>query len=371
MSVCLRIAYDGTDFHGYARQTASDGASGRAPSERSVRTVQAVIESALARLYKQPLTIRAASRTDAGVHARGQLVAFDAPFVIPVVGLVSGLNAILPADVSVLAAFERSAAGGGPFQPRYENDGKHYRYRIRCTRVRDPIRRRDEWHLARALNVDEMRNAALRLVGRHDFASFRAADCQAKTTVRRIHTITCSSKAAAVGPSSDPGGLDAGDPATAVDLLVLDIIGEAFLKNMVRIMVGTLVDVGRGKRSAESVVELLHRPDRTLAGMTAPAAGLTLVEVLLRTPNVSAGPISSGDAGSAGSAGSTGSGGHEIGLSTAAATGRAASLRTTQIERIAALAEQGRGTQREGEHRTDARDNGEEGHEEVLSAGPT
>ncbi|MFO7565754.1 MAG: tRNA pseudouridine(38-40) synthase TruA [Enhygromyxa sp.] len=263
----LRLAYDGTEFHGFARQVGPG-----AP----VRTVQGELEAALAKLYKQELRTRGASRTDAGVHARGQVVGFDPPFVIPPRGLLLGLAAGLPRDLIATAAWVLDEPG---LDPRFANLGKHYRYRIRITSLRDPLSERYEWHLPRPVEVEAMRAAAPRLVGEHDFAGFRAADCQAKTTVRRIRSIEIRTQTLAEldSLSADPGRIDAAD---AIAVIEIDVRGDAFLKNMVRVIAGTLVAIGRGQFGPERIDEVLRSGDRSRAGSTAPAQGLTLMEVL-------------------------------------------------------------------------------------------
>ena len=291
VSVLLRVAYDGTAFHGYAAQKPR-------PDGSEIRTVQGEIEKALASLYKSNVSSRAASRTDAGVHAHGQLVAFDPPAHIPMPGLVRGLNAKLGGDVGVVAAWEEP----GEIDVRHRSEGKYYRYRIRCTEVRDPLWRRHEWHLGRRLDPRPMQAASMHFVGTHDFGSFRAAACQSKSTERTVEQVELTHGASALGPMGDRGRLDArvrtGDPepgpasAWGPDWLEVHVWGQAFLMNMVRIMVGTLVEVGLGRRSTESVAALLARPDRSKAGMTAPARGLTLVEV--RWPSRGPGPQPSG-----------------------------------------------------------------------------
>jgi len=278
VSVLLRVAYDGTDFHGYAAQKPR-------PDGRQIRTVQAELDRAIRGLYKRPVATRAASRTDAGVHALGQLITFHPPSHIPMPGLVRGLNAGLPDDVVVVAAWEES----GEVNVRRGSEGKYYRYRIRCTEVRDPLLRRHEWHLGRRLDPRPMQAAAGSFRGRHDFASFRASACQSHTTERVVENVELTHGASALGPMGDPGRLDArvcsGEPqpgpasAWGPDWLEIHVWGQAFLMNMVRIMVGTLVEIGMGRRAPDSVQALLTTPDRTRAGMTAPASGLTLVEV--------------------------------------------------------------------------------------------
>jgi len=268
MTTLLRLAYDGTEFHGFARQRDAGDSTHR------VRTVQGELEVALAKLYKQDIRTRGASRTDAGVHARGQVVGFDPPFVIPPRGLLLGLAAGLPRDLIASAAWVVDET----LDPRFVNEGKHYRYRIRVANLRDPLSERFEWHHPRRLDVEAMREAATRLIGEHDFAAFRATDCQAKTTVRRVRAIEIRTQTLAEIDSlaGDPGRVDAED---ALAVIELDVRGDAFLKNMVRIITGTLVAVGRGQFGPERIDELLRSGDRTRAGSTAPAQGLTLMEV--------------------------------------------------------------------------------------------
>ncbi len=270
MATLLRVAYEGTHFHGFARQHLGDG---RPP----VRTVQGELELALARIFKQPVITRGASRTDSGVHARGQLVALDPPFVIPPRGLLLGLASELPRDLIAVAAWDQPEHEGLAVVPRRQNLGKHYRYRIHSAQLRDPLRDRFEWHFPRVLDLPAMQAAAGRFVGRFDFAGFRASDCQARNTSRRIRSIDISATDLDLELEipKDPGRLD---PKSG--RIVIDVRGDAFLKNMVRIMVGTLVAIGRGQFGPERIDEVLASGDRGRAGITAPARGLELVEVI-------------------------------------------------------------------------------------------
>lgn len=258
MTLLLRVAYDGTDFHGLARQ-------------ESARTVQGVLEEALAALYRRPVRTRAASRTDAGVHALGQVLGLEPPLPIPPRGVLLGLTGRLPWDIGVLRAWPCELPDGRPVDPRFFNEGKTYRYRIRCTPHRLPTSARGEWHLGRPLDLDAVRAAGARFLGTHDFAGFRARSCQARTTRRRITALdVCGA------PGEEPAGLaEAGDPA----IVTVTIRGDAFLQNMVRIMIGTLVEVGLGRRDPADIDDLLARPSRARSGVTAPPEGLTLVEV--------------------------------------------------------------------------------------------
>lgn len=270
MTILVRLAYDGTDFHGFARQ-------GR--PERPVRTVQGVLEAALLEIYHQRVPIRGASRTDAGVHALGQIVGWEPPLPIPPRGLMLGLLSKVPDDLGILAVWEALLADDAQVDPRFWNLGKRYRYRIRTSQRRFPRTGRDEWHLPRRLDLAAMQAAAGHFVGEHDFANFRASACQSRTTVRRLHAVTVTGRLADDDLPADPRCLvDDGRP----EIVEIDVRGDAFLQNMVRIMVGTLVEVGLRRRTPDSIAALLLDPDprRDRAGATAPPQGLTLLEVL-------------------------------------------------------------------------------------------
>lgn len=257
------VAYDGRSFHGWQKQ-------------RALRTVQGELTRAIRELDPDATEPRGASRTDAGVHARGQVVAFDAVRSLPPKGWRMQLNTRLPDDVSV-RAIEPVAIG---YDPRFDALGKHYRYRIHVGEARDPIRGPHSWHigpqLGRAeravghavvdyLDLEAMRAAAAVLVGTHDFRAFRAADDVRLNTIRTIRTLRVDCPF---------GGDD--------DAIAIDVIGNAFMKNMVRILAGTLLEVGRGKRTIASVAELLAPgADRQDAGRTAPAHGLCLMSIEL------------------------------------------------------------------------------------------
>lgn len=261
--VRLTVAYDGTEFHGWARQP-------------DTRTVQGTLEEAVRSMAGHPVVCRGAGRTDRGVHAMGQVAAFDAARDIPAHGWLRGLNQALPDDVSIRAA-ERCEVG---YEPRFDALDKTYRYLLLIDDERDPLLRHRVWrlpprlwhpdrstsaHPSDALDLEAMRDAAARLLGTHDFRAFRAADDEREQTVRTLHTVEIA-----------PGY--AGDPRQ----IALTVRGSAFMKNMVRILAGTLVDVGRG-RSTPATIDALLGPAarREDAGPTAPPEGLTLVEVRL------------------------------------------------------------------------------------------
>lgn len=237
----LVVEYDGTDFAGWQRQAGQ-------------RTVQQCLEEALERMIGRRVPIRGAGRTDAGVHADGQVASAQVESAIPASGFLRGLNTYLPPDVAVLAVDD--AAEG--FDARRSARGKLYRYLIWNHVTRSPRRRRDAWHLRAPLDVHAMRAAAAVLIGRHDFRAFRAADCERTNTVRELRAFDVWRQGA---------------------LVTCEVEGTAFLKNMVRIMVGTLVAAGRGELDGAGVRALLDGGDRTAAGVTAPAHGLTLVRV--------------------------------------------------------------------------------------------
>jgi tRNA pseudouridine38-40 synthase len=241
-SVKLVLSYDGTRYVGW--QVQPNGPS-----------IQAELERALATLHKEPVRVTGAGRTDAGVHALGQVASFAVERPLPPTAYVKGTNALLPDDVAVRAAEVRD----GPFDARRDARGKRYRYRIENLPTRSPLTRLQAWQVFRPLDVAAMRAAAAPLVGRHDFGAFRAADCEAAHAVRELRRLEVQD-----GPAGR-----------------IEVVAEAtaFLKHMVRNLVGTLVEVGLGARSAGSMPGLLSSRDRTLAGRTAPAHGLVLEEV--------------------------------------------------------------------------------------------
>ncbi|HEY1586803.1 MAG TPA: tRNA pseudouridine(38-40) synthase TruA, partial [Polyangia bacterium] len=200
--------------------------------------------------------IRGAGRTDAGVHALGQVAHFDTPpgTHIPLHGYHRGLNAVLPRSIAILGV----DTVADDFDARFSARGKLYRYSIWTAPTRAPMRDRYVWHLRRAIDVAAMQAAADRLVGRHDFSAFRASDCERKTTTRTVSRLAV---------------------ARSGDLVTVEVEADAFLKNMVRILVGTLCEVGWGKRTPADVQRILDGRDRRQAGVTAPPQGLALVRV--------------------------------------------------------------------------------------------
>ena len=238
----LVVEYDGSQLHGWQRQNGQP-------------TVQQHLEEALAQLLQHEAPVAGASRTDAGVHARGQVASFRTEKAIPLHGIRRGLNSLLPDAISIRDAAEVPE----DFHPRFSATGKHYRYTILARSDRSPRWRDRAWHHPELLDVHAMHDASRALLGEHDFAAFRAAGCTAKTTMRRVDSITLT--------------------RLHTDLIEVDVRGNAFLRNMVRILVGTLTEVGTGRRPVAQVAEILASKDRTLAGITAPPQGLELIAV--------------------------------------------------------------------------------------------
>ena len=236
------LEYDGTAFHGFQKQ------------KNSV-AVQNVLEEKLAILLRKPTMVEGSSRTDTGVHARGQVVVFnvDDDKKTPD-AILRGMNGLLPQSVRAREIAEVPRV----FDPRRDAIEKSYRYTWYNHPVASPFWRRYSWHSHEALNVGSMNHAAGLLVGEHDFTSFRAAGCSAKTPIRRI--LACK-------------------VVEDKERVQLRITGQAFLHQMVRIIAGTLFDTGTGKLKALDMGPILAGKSRKLAGKTAPAEGLVLWEV--------------------------------------------------------------------------------------------
>jgi len=244
----LHLAYDGTAFHGWQRQDP--------PGQEPQRTVQGSLEQALAVVFGALVRTQGASRTDAGVHAKDQVVAFSAESRIPIDRLAAAINARLPDDMQVLSAH---AAPDG-FDPSIHCASKGYRYRIRPAAGRtSPVPLFDRhfvFHTFHALDLDAMQQAAGAFEGTHDFLAVTCADHGRESTIRTVNTC----RVARVGAHD----------------LAIDVAGPGFLYNMVRIIAGTLVEVGRGRVPPGLVPDILASLDRGRAGPTLPAHGLTL-----------------------------------------------------------------------------------------------
>ena len=251
----LTIAYDGTGFAGWQRQA-------------NARTVQATVEDALLPIEGTRAVVIGAGRTDAGVHAAGQVASVTLQADIPAPDLVRALNATLPVDVRIVAV---DAAPAG-FNAQFAARQKTYRYSIWSGGVVPPSLRHYAWHVRQSLDVAAMNAAARMVLGTHDFAAFQASGSDVVTTVR---TLTLSRVAAV-----DAAVVTAiAGPATVGTWIAYDVTGTGFLRHMVRNITGTLVDVGRGRRPVEDLGRILASRNRANASATAPPQGLTLWSV--------------------------------------------------------------------------------------------
>lgn len=240
-TILLTLEYDGTAYAGW--QVQPNGLA-----------VQEVVEKALAEILGHEVRIHSSGRTDAGVHARGMAAHFQTDSNLPLKAFREGVNTFLPQDIAIREVREMPAG----FHARYSARGKWYRYTIYRSEVRSPLAARSAWYLRGSLDLDLMRAAAASLVGEHDFRAFRSSSCVAKTTIREIFRI---------------------DVTAADDFIYIDVRGSGFLKNMVRMLAGTIVDVGLGRRPMEDVATLVAGTDDMVCGQTAPAHGLCLQEV--------------------------------------------------------------------------------------------
>lgn len=242
-TIALISEYDGTDFVGY--QIQDNG-----------RSVQQVLNEAVSEVYKTKINVTGCSRTDAGVHARGHVSSCEVPFYIPEDRIPLALNCLLPDDCSVKSAIYVKDG----FNARFESLGKRYIYRIQPGRTRSPLLNRYAHYVKAEPDLALMQQAASLMAGEHDFASFCAAGGSQKTTVRRMFAVNVRKI-----------------PSTGI--IEIEVQGEAFLYNMVRIMSGTILYAGLGKLTPDDIRELFEHPDRKNAGKTLPPEGLTLEEV--------------------------------------------------------------------------------------------
>jgi len=247
-NILLTVQFDGTDFVGWQMQ----------PGQRSV---QGVLAQAVEGMVQHPVTLYGSSRTDSGVHARALPVNFETPRTIPLHGFLRGLNAVLPSDLGVLSVEERPVG----WRTRFESVAKTYVYRYQLGDARWPLYSRTAWHCRwPALDLDAMNDAAEAMLGEHDFNAFRSSRCVSKSSLRHMHAIR-------VAELSETRG--------KAPVVELEVTGNAFLHNMVRIIAGTMAEVGRGKLRRANVERALESGERSHAGPTAPPCGLTLWKV--------------------------------------------------------------------------------------------
>jgi tRNA pseudouridine38-40 synthase len=240
--IVLVLEYDGTNYHGSQLQA-------NAP------TIQGELEKALRRLTGEKIRVKAASRTDAGVHAKGQVVGFRTGSALPLKAFVEGLNYYLPRDIAVKEAFRAADA----FDVRRGALSREYKYYILNSPTRSPMRQGFSYRINGKLDVGAMQRACRALVGKHDFASFvSGSDMARKSTVRNVHKA---------------------EVAQDGDMLVLDMVANSFLPHQVRNTVGSLIRVGQGKMTVDEFFGMVEAKRPGLAGPTAPAGGLCLIRV--------------------------------------------------------------------------------------------
>lgn len=239
--VKIVVAYDGTNYCGW--QVQPNGI-----------TVEEVLNRSLSNLLGEKIEVMGASRTDSGVHSLGNVAVFDTNTRMPADKIVFALNQRLPEDIVVQGSCEVPS----DWHPRYQESTKTYEYRILNRTFRMPTRRLDTYFYHYPLDVEQMSEAASYLVGTHDFASFCAANAQVKSTVRTIYSCTAQKEN---------------------DIITIRVTGNGFLYNMVRIIAGTLIEVGAGKRRPVEIKDILAAENRDAAGPTAPAQGLTMMGI--------------------------------------------------------------------------------------------
>lgn len=243
--VMLIVAYDGTAYSGWQVQPGRE-------------TIEGVLNRCILELTGETVEVIGASRTDSGVHALGNVAVFDTESLIPAEKFSYALNQRLPEDIKI----QKSEEVPLTFHPRHCESRKTYAYRIYNAPFPLPVKRLYAHFTYVPLDIDLMNRAAAYLVGEHDFKSFCSVDTQAQTTVRRIDSVEVQEARETLQPGRE---------------IVIRVTGRGFLYNMVRIIAGTLMEVGRGHMQPESVRDILEACDRQKAGPTAPACGLTLV----------------------------------------------------------------------------------------------
>ena len=254
--ILLRVAYDGTNYHGWQVQP-------------NAKTIEGELNRVLTQLTGEKIQVTGASRTDAGVHALGNVAVFDTASKIPAEKFSYALNQRLPEDIVIQSSLQVA----DDFHPRHCDSRKTYEYRILNRTFPLPAYRNTAYFLYGDLDLDAMRRACQAFPGEHDFASFCAAGAQVQTTVRTIYSLEVLEQPLAV---TGRGVLSQRSPER---LLTIRVRGNGFLYNMVRIIAGTLVEVGRGHIRPEEVEGIIAACDRAKAGPTAPARGLRLVEI--------------------------------------------------------------------------------------------
>lgn len=288
--ILLSVAYDGTDYAGFQAQ------------KSGVPTIEGELNRALTELTGVPVEVIGASRTDSGVHARCNLAVFDTESRIPPEKFAHAINVRLPDQICVQTSMEVPA----DFHPRRCSTVKTYEYRIWNAQMPDPMRRLYTYFSRYRFDIDKMREAAAYLVGEHDFKSFCSTYTSAKTTVREVLAVeveeilpgyetalpgsdialTDSENVSDSHSDAGPGSDSVSSAARMPREIVIRVTGRGFLYNMVRIIAGTLMEVGRGAKTPDQIPDILNACDRRAAGPTAPACGLTLVRYEILEPGM-------------------------------------------------------------------------------------
>lgn len=241
-NIKLTIEYDGTNFYGWQKQ----------PDKR---TVQEEIENCLTAILKETVSINGAGRTDAGVHAIAQVANFKTDKTIGTKELYMAINSIISKDVTILSVEEAPE----DFHARKSAKAKHYRYVVNNAKVHSALNMNREYVFKYNLSDEVLQMAAKDLIGKHDFAAFKSSGSNVEDTVREIYNVSVNRMG---------------------NRIIIDVVGNGFMYNMVRIIVGTLLDIGSGKLDVCTIKNMIETKDRTLGGQTVPACGLYMVEVL-------------------------------------------------------------------------------------------
>lgn len=263
MRILMRVAYDGTAYSGWQLQP-------------NATTIEGELNKALADLLNEDIQVTGASRTDAGVHSLGNVCVFDTETRMPAEKICYALNTRLPEDIRVIESREVDA----DFHPRHTDSVKTYEYRIWNDRFPSPVLSRYSHFSYRRIDVEKMREAAGLLVGEHDFGAFCSSGSQAETTVRNIYDISITEEYMS-DYMSDAPNTEADETASQGfgRMLKIRVKGSGFLYNMVRIIAGTLLDIGTGLMEVSDIAKCLETHDRDDAGPTAPANGLTMIGI--------------------------------------------------------------------------------------------
>jgi len=240
-NIKITLEYDGTDYYGWQRQ-------------KNALSIQGLVEKVLKKVLREKINLIGAGRTDSGVHAKGQVANFRTRSELSLERIQKALNANLPKDICI----KRIKEAKKTFNARFDTVGKLYRYEIYSGGEKMPLSRRYSLQIPYKLDVKAMRKAITKLLGKHDFSSFRSSNSNTKTSVRTIKKVSVRKNARRI---------------------IIDIEADGFLYNMVRVIVGTLVEIGRGKLSPLSMRKILSARNRSLAGPTVPARGLMLIKV--------------------------------------------------------------------------------------------